>query len=148
MPDMSDAPDDIITKDYEIGFIAREKKGAENVLSILKTNGAEILLEGPVERIPLAYAIKKELFAEFGFIHFRVVPASIRPIREALTLDPLVLRSLIITPPFQKARPRFESRKPALTARPPEPETRREHEVAPLPLSNEALEKKIEEILQ
>ena len=139
-------------KDYEIGFLGKDEKGAEVVLGTLKQRGAEILLEGPVERIALAYKIQHETSAFFGYMHFRVSPAALADIRNDLTHQPSVLRTLIVTPPFVKQKPRWDGGKtrmmavksPTTTAPAPTPE----HSKTSLPLSNEALEKQIEEILK
>jgi len=139
-------------KDYEIGFLAKDEKGTEVVLSTLKQRGAEILLEGPVERITLAYPIEHETSAFFGYMHFRVAPAALADIRGDLAHQPSVLRSLIITPPFMKQKPRWDGGKSRpIAAKLPTTTTASQSAPEPkasLPLSNEALEKQIEEILK
>jgi ribosomal protein S6 len=136
-------------KDYEIGFLARDEKGAEAVLNAVKQRGAEILLEGPVEKIALAYKIQHEVAAHFGYIHFKVAPSEVAGIKNDLAAQPLVLRSLIVTPPLMKPKPRWDGIKPRVKTVFPTPAVPLEHAPTPsLPLSNEALEKKIEEILK
>ncbi len=136
-------------KDYEIGFLAKDDKGAEGVLATLKKLGAEILLEGPVEKIALAYKVKHETTAWFGYIHFRVLPETAAEVRKELSANPLVLRFLIVTPPFEKPKPRWDGGKSRGTKAAVQP-TAPEHAKTSsgLPLSNEALEKQIEEILK
>ncbi len=134
------------TKEYEIGFLATEETGAQAVLKALNQHKAEILLEGPVEKIALAYPINRQTSAYFGYIHFRTSPSEMPGLRKDLDIQSLVLRSLIITPPFVKPKPRWETKarmKPTTSAAVTP-------ELAPstAPLSNEALEKKIEEILK
>ncbi len=137
-------------KNYEIAFLAKDEKGAEGVLSTLKGRGAEILLEGPVEKITLAYKIKREMSAYFGYMHFRMPKADVAVIRKDLATHPFILRSLIVTPPFEKQKPLWEGRPRAKFAAPPvaAPQITPESPQSSLPLSNEALEKKIEEILK
>lgn len=149
-------------KDYEVSFLGRDEKVAEVLLAALKRHGAEVLIEGPVEKIALEYKIQHESSAYFGYIHFRVAPAAAKALEQELSTETKVLRSLVITPPFQKQKPRWEGR----------PMTGRTREAAPaaegiasptgssttpadhrpaaaaVPLSNEALEKRIEEILK
>ena len=132
-------------KEYEIGFLGTEEKSAEAVLTALKQHKAEILLEGPVEKIALSYPIEKNTTANFGYIHFRTLPDEMAGLRRDLQAQPLIIRFLIVTPPFLKPKPRWETKartKPVASATvTPEPPVN-------APLSNEALEKKIEEILK
>ena len=134
------------TKDYELSFLTVEPDAARAVLGELKKRNAEILLEGPVDLITLAYKIQKVASAYFGYLHFRLPPEEITPLREELESNPKILRFLIITPPFAKAKPKSAVRAHERTAPPPIVPT--ERKAPPSPLSNEALEKKIEEILK
>ncbi|MEY4731178.1 MAG: hypothetical protein RL681_124 [Candidatus Parcubacteria bacterium] len=133
---------------YEIGFLAVDEEGARAVLEALKRRGAEIVLEGPVERITLAYPIKHQPSAYFGYMHFRVAPDAIRAIQDDTQGHASVLRVLIVTPPLLKPKPRWEGSKiHPRTSAGAAPQTQ-EAPKGPLPLSNEALEKQIEEILK
>ena len=119
------------------------------MLEALKRRGAEILLEGPVEKIALAYAIRHQTSAYFGYMHFRVAPDAVRVISDDVKGHTTILRSLVVTPPLMKPKPRWEGSKlrqrvPASAA----PQQTPEAPKGPLPLSNEALEKQIEEILK
>ncbi len=135
---------------YEIGFLATEEGGAQAVLEALKRRGAEILLEGPVEKITLAYAIKRQTGAYFGYMHFRVSPDAVRVIADDVKGHAAILRSLVVTPPLMKPKPRWEGSKvrQRTIAGAPQPQLQPEVSKSPLPLSNEALEKQIEEILK
>lgn len=137
---------EIIKKDYEISFLCREEKGPEEVLRLVKRSGGEVATEGPVERIALAYKIEKESSAYFGFFHFSFSPSDMKALEHDLTTSPAVLRYLIITPPFVKAKSKGTGKpRPQAPTSDFAPEKK---QVPTLPLSNEALEKKIEEILQ
>lgn len=136
-------------KDYEISFLCKEEGGPEELRKFVLRSGGEILLEGPVERIALAYKIKKESTAYFGYFHFAMEPAEAKALEHDLNTAPFVLRYLIVTPPFQKMKPRGMGRPKTKGQQAPEPTaTAEKKSVESLPLSNEALEKKIEEILQ
>lgn len=136
-------------KEYEISFLSKSEDVAAEAAQLVRLNGGEIMAEGPVEKIALAYPIDKEAAAYFGYLHFAAEPAALPPLQAALRTNPKIMRSLIITPPFLKPKIQSVGRPkdrpiaggeigPVETkTRPPEP----------LPLSNEALEKKIEEIL-
>lgn len=137
--------DETNTKTYEIGFLGTRDEAAQIVMEAAKNAAGIVTFEGPVDRIQLAYPIQKERGAYFGYCHIECVPGRLREIRDALGANAAILRFLIVTPPPVRQRPRSvpRPRKPA----------REEYVVpheppAPGPLSNEALEKKIEEILQ
>jgi len=135
------------TKEYEIAFLLRDEKGLDLVREAVRRGEGEMILENPGERIALAYKIEKESAAHFGYFHFRMDPARLADLRRDLDARSEILRFLIITPPFVKTKPRSPF-KPK-TAPGPEGEDRRPSAPPPaMPLSNEALEKKIEEILQ
>jgi ribosomal protein S6 len=140
---------EVVKKDYEIGFLSREEGGPDELRKFIIRSGGEILLEGPVERIALAYKIEKELSAYFGYFHFSMDPAAVKAMEIDLNTAPFVLRYLIITPPFVKTKPRGVGRPKAKALPTPDSTpTERKPAVESLPLSNEALERKIEEILQ
>lgn len=130
-------------KAYEVGFIARNEAGAQAVSRALKAAGAEISFEGPVSRVALAYDIEKETQADFGYVQFQLEPAKILDLDQTLKTEKSLLRFLIMTSDFlkQKATKDVAPTRTRIVKAPLEPKF---HE----PLSNEALEKKIEEILK
>lgn len=135
--------EDNLKKEYELAFLVKEDIDAAAVIAALKATGAEISLEGPVRKIALAYEIKKQTSASFGFAQFTMEPAAAKALEGFLSLRPEILRFMLITPPSAKAQPYPQSAGPARpAAKPYEPKA-----AAPS-LSNEALEKKIEEILK
>lgn len=131
--------DEVELKDYEISFLLGQEKDAEDVLKLLKREEAEIIFEGTLKKIPLAYKIKKQNEAYFGYLHFRMSKDKIKSLEKDLLTASGVLRSLIITPPFVRSKPEPKAR-PRIAPAPPAQ--------VGVPLSNEALERKIEEILQ
>ena len=133
-------------KQYEISFLAKEEADVRHGLDLLRRHGAEITLEGSVERITLAYPITHEAGAHFGYAHFAMVAGDLPALTRDLRTSRAFIRFLVITPPFAKQAPRPSPRPRireavGVPAMPPERQTA-------LPLSNEALEKKIEEILK
>lgn len=125
-------------KKYEIAFLLKTEDNS--IISLaLKKRGFNILAENTLVKIRLAYSIKKESYAYFGYCHFEAEPAAIKEFQVDFKLNPEILRYLLITPPFtkdfaKKFAPEKSEKKISL---PPEPI-----------LTNEALEKKIEEILK
>lgn len=134
---------------YEIGFLASDEGGAQAVLEALKRRGAEITLEGPVEKIALAYPVEHHTSAYFGFMHFRITPDAVRVVADDVKGHASIIRSLVMTPPLMKPKPRWEGSKlrPRVSMG-TEPQQAPEAPKSPMPLSNEALEKQIEEILK
>lgn len=132
---------EIEKRKYEIGFVLKTED-ASVISQSLKNRGFVILSENPLTKIRLAYTIKKENFAYFGYVHFEGEPAAIKNLRTDLKLNPEVLRYLIITRPFGEKE--IKKSEPAESAEPREKLFLSPESV----LTNEALEKKIEEILK
>jgi len=129
-------------KDYELAFLAKGESDAAEVSSFLRSASAEVFFESPRTSITLAYRIKKEQSALFGYACFSLDPGKLKSVETELRLKSGILRFLLITPPFGKSKPAVFSADRARA-----PRTSREGD-RPQTLSNEALEKKIEEILQ
>lgn len=136
-------------KNYEIGFLIKDES---DTLGIIKTIGdykATITNEGPIKRIQLAYPIKKETSACFGYIFFSMLPENIIKLNDSLKINSKILRFLIITPPIigtslPSSRPIRKS-SPIKPIKPTQPIKKFEPTQI---LSNEALERKLEEILK
>ena len=133
-------------KEYEISFLVKDQGGTQAVLAALKQAEAEIISEGTPRRITLAYPINHETQADFCFVQVSLDPARIGSLDTALRALPQVIRFLIITPPFGRSVTRTmttQSTRPRITSKPLEQKPSFTE-----PLTNEALEKKIEEILK
>ncbi|MEK7147240.1 MAG: 30S ribosomal protein S6 [Patescibacteria group bacterium] len=134
-------------KEYEIAFILKTEDPYV-VKQALNNRGFSIFNESPINKLRLAYPIKKELQAYWGYCGFSAVPAGIKELSDDLKLQSAVLRFLIISLP-KKTGQKTESR----TLRRFSPVKQYEKVEKPVYeknkiLSNEALEKKLEEILQ
>lgn len=126
-------------KAYEISFLVREEEDVQVIVKHLSGIQAEIVNEGPLTRIRLAYQIEKENEAYFGFIHFTADPALIARLTKELEIEKKVIRSLIVTPPFERqATRRREGRRDKRDEKEP---VLNQNEV-----SNAMLEEKLEEI--
>lgn len=130
-------------KSYEISFMAVTEEDAKRLADALKRDGAEITFESPLSRVPLAYPIEKRDEAYFGYFHFSFKPEDISKLEKQFRVQPVVLRFLIVTPPFVKSKERrqFSPRRKTSFA----PTTERKPASH---LSNEALEKQLKEIMQ
>lgn len=130
-----------------MSFLIKEEEGSKTVAKFIKDLGGEIGLEGPVMKIALSYPIKKQESGFFGYFHFAFPPGEVRQLEHEMETSLEVLRHLIITPPFKKqeSRPRAEAPRavsPVKSAPSRAPEAAKTES-----LTNEDLEKKIEEIL-
>lgn len=143
------------TRKYELAFVIKSED-VSVIAKLLANGGFAVLTENPLEKIQLAYPIKKEDYAYFGCCHFEGEPAAIKNLRADLKLNSEILRYLIITPPFIK-KPAWRKSESdtapqeAKTIPPIERQavsTGKQALPAESILTNEALEKKIEEILR
>lgn len=140
------------TKAYEITFILQQEDPSE-VRKILVKNQAEIVGEKELEKARLAYPIQKQKFGFLGTFRFKTSPDSIKGMFSDLKLEKSVIRYMI-----SKARTKMvgvsRGRDKETTLQPREsrdekvPVIDRTRKPAAPVLTNEELEKKIEEIMQ
>jgi ribosomal protein S6 len=129
-------------REYEISFLLAAENESE-IFDILNKYRAEIIHRSPISSIKLAYPIKKQNSAFFGFCQFNAVPEEVEKISAALKLKASILRFLMIkNPVVQNLSSQTVFKKPIelskLEIEGPSSKT----------LSNELLEKKLEEILK
>lgn len=130
-------------KSYEISYLIKEESDAGEVLRLLKQYEAEVTEESSPKRFLLAYPIKGETAALFGYVQFTASPENMPALDKNLKTNSRIIRFLLTTPPIEKEK--IISPRPVSPATSP---TKPESTKSTLPLSNEALERKIEEILQ
>jgi ribosomal protein S6 len=142
-------------KEYEIAVLLKNEADLANVLTLIKQHNGEMSSEMKTRNVALAYEIKKHKEAVFAYANFRGYPEDAKELENDLNLRTDVVRFLIIASPpaaekivpnagvmHRRGRPIRSGAAPTgETPFMPKPQ-------APRPLSNEALEKKIEEILQ
>jgi ribosomal protein S6 len=138
-------------KSYELSFLVKDEGGAREVSKLLLQHEVVVRGEGQLKKLNLAYEIKHVSQAYFGFVNFAGFPAEVKSLERDLRSNTAVLRALIIKLPKEKTgmAAAAELRRPAkpfVRRRPVGPQL--EASKASKPLSNEAIEKKIEEILQ
>lgn len=137
-------------REYELSFLALNEAAGQSVTALLEERKVTIGMSVPARQMTLAYPIKKHQTALFGYTQFQTMPGTVKVIHDTLSLNKDILRFLIVTPPIKRVaeRPRGPVRK--------ENEPRIEDGQAEAPpsvkkgeaLTNEALEQKLEEILQ
>lgn len=139
-------------KKYEIGFLAKNEKGGEVISKALISHKCEIIESGDLNRIKLAYPIKKESTGYFSYYYFLSEPSIIDKIKREFNLSSDILRFIIITPPAEKQQVsaiKTETRRKSVVSKDIEFKTEiKKPSSASMILTNEALEKKLEEILK
>lgn len=133
-------------KYYELAYLINDPKNLEEIKNLLNKLEVEIFNEGEVKKINLAYPVKKQTQAYFGYLNFSTEPSKILEIDKQLKFFNFLLRFLIMkmnkyylkTILKDKVKEEKEDSKKV-----EEKILEAESNI----LSNEALEKKIEEIL-
>jgi len=142
-------------KNYEIAFLARTEDDQAEIVKLIARHQIKLIDEvKEPARIRLAYPIKKEGSAFFNYFYFSALPEEAQKLRGELDLNQKVLRFLIIARPKIQISAQTIARPIRKTA-PAKPRSAesfqkrvvKRAEPAPV-LSNEALEKKLEEILK
>lgn len=134
---------------YEINFILKEESAAA-VKKVLAKNKAEIIKEQELEKIHLSYPIKKQNYGFLGVVKFEAARETIAALTLDLKLEANILRFLINQWEPKAISAEEEKKVAAGMVRPMKQEPlRRSFQKPDQPiLTNEELEKKIEEILQ
>ncbi len=91
---------------YELAYTLRVGESDSALKAVLSKFGATIVKDQPASQIQLAYPIKKQTTALFGFLHFTLqTPEGVQQISDALQLTDNVLRFIIVKmPSTRKAR--------------------------------------------
>jgi len=121
-------------KFYEIGFVSNTEDGKLEVVKLIKNLEGEILKEGEISKIKLAYPIKKQSSGFFSFLQFLLKPENIPSLKKTLKLNSSILRFLVV-----KLKEKEKEKIRSASVKPINPK-------AVDILSNKELEKKIEEI--
>ena len=135
------------TENYEIALWTKEESDAP-VKKLLEKHGASITKEKPVLKMKLSFPIKKENFAFLTTIIFSIGPEKVSGLKSNLNLENTILRYFL----RRAKKPSVDGRSNG-NERSSESRSffhlRSESKKAPNEtLTNEALEKKIEEILK
>lgn len=134
---------------YEITFILRQEDSSE-VKKILEKSKADIINEEELKKIHLSYPIKKQNYGFLGIIRFRVDPESVESIFSDMKLSENIIRYMV-----NKIKASGEGKIVEQRSIPTKPIGIRKEllgigarkSIEPI-LTNEDIEKKIEEISQ
>jgi len=139
-------------KTYEIGYLLTDATAQEGLIKLLVQHGGEVSHQGELKEIKLAYPIQKRQTAHFGFAQFKMAPEGVAKYKAALKLQKDVLRTMILSFVPKVAKPtrsQFIKERPVSTVdTKPVEKLETAKPLATATLSNEALEKKLEEILK
>ncbi len=143
-------------KEYELGILVKTEEDVAPITAALRQHNAEVAAEPRAKRLTLAYEIKKNKEGVFAYCTFKAAGEDVKKLEQDLTTNAEVIRFLIVKTPkpdLSAERRTFSPAEAATqrrtrTMRPGVASTSDAKPAAPKPLSNEALEKKIEEILQ
>ena len=127
---------------YELAYVLKDADAEASLMKILEGHGVTFAEKQTPRETKLAYPIRNRQSGLFGYCQFRVLGSAIASISKALELSDGVLRFLIVTPP-PKVASRPQERVLPRPQEPAKPAAPRE-----TVLTNEALEKKLEEILE
>jgi ribosomal protein S6 len=126
---------------YDITFTL-SGEDSSRVKALLVKHGASISSERPLEKIRFAYPIQKQAYAFMGVIRFTGI-ANLDAFEKELALEGVALRFLV-----HKVNVKGEAAQLARANRPGRDRAYAPRETTETVLTNEALEKKIEEILK
>jgi ribosomal protein S6 len=149
-------------KEYELAVLVKTEEDLTSVVALVRQHNGEMSAEPRAKKLALAYPIKGITEAIFAYGNFHALPSDAKELEHDLNIKPEVIRFLMIASPAPaESLDRERERQPmAPGAMPSQRRTRVMRPSspsgaasdmkpsAPQPLSNEALEKKIEEILQ
>lgn len=128
---------------YEITFYTKEESAAP-VKEALVAHGGTVVEEHPFEKVRFEFPIRKESFAFLGMLRAAFPPEEVVAFSQTLSRSAAILRFLITKATLPKEGS-ADMRKEPERKRPSAP---RATPSEPPILTNEAIEKKIEEILQ
>ncbi len=137
-------------KEYELSYILPTEEAGIEVEKAIVAAGGEITTKSPIQSMKLAYPIKKHASAFFGFFYLNALPENVVKLHDALRVNKNVLRHLIVTPPIKMAPLEQRFMREGKRIQGPLPATAKIEESKPAPtqLSNEGLEKELQQILQ
>ncbi len=135
---------------YELAYVLRVGESESVIDEVLAAHKAVVKHKSPVSSIQLAYPIKKQGVAQFGYAHLTLpTGGAVKEISDALTLKDAVLRFLFTKVPKLRLRARPEGKGPKVEgAASDKPATSAASLGRIDSLSNEKLSKTLEEILK
>jgi ribosomal protein S6 len=135
-------------REYELGFMLTDDQAITSINEILTRHGAKVTFQSEIKRMLLAYPIKKETSAFFGYLYFFASSESVKEMNHELMLTSSVLRFIIVKDPIKKdASSSYYGTEQGRPSGAHKEEKSEEAPKAADAVTNEDLEKKLEEIL-
>ncbi len=136
-------------KEYELAVLLKSEDDLASVRALLAQHNAESVSEPRAKRLGLAYEIKGFTEAVFASATFKAYGDEVKDLEHDLTARQDIIRFMITKTPAPSTRPSSPIVSAEDRPRPVRATFSGETSSRPAsrPLSNEALEKKIEEIL-
>ncbi len=144
-------------KEYELALLLKNEDNLAGVVALVGQHNGEGLSEPRAKRLQLAYEIKKLNEAVFVYFTFKMFGDDMKALEHELNTKGEVLRFMVIASPAPAERPsaslmphdrRSSSRSSAPRSSATSASSAEPKPAPSRPLSNEALEKTIEEILK
>jgi ribosomal protein S6 len=141
-------------KEYELALLVKNETDVATIVALVGQHNGEGISEPRAKRLRLEYEIKKQNEAVFASFTFKAFGDDVKALETDLNNNHDVIRFMIIASPVASeisTSPIIPpDRRPVRPARPmtSSSDSRDARPAPSRPLSNEALEKKIEEILQ
>ena len=130
-------------KEYELAFWLKDENDFAKIKSLMDDLGLEITHTSEIRNIQFAYPIKKMTTGYFGFVHFMGSSENAASLNHTLRVEGVCLRYLLSKDPIKKNEIR-EMRRQAPERKAEKPVEQKSSDV----VTNEELEKKLEEILK
>ncbi|MDI6734197.1 MAG: 30S ribosomal protein S6 [Patescibacteria group bacterium] len=135
----------LLEKNYELTFVSFVEAGIK-IKQIIEESGGIVLFEKELQKIRLAYPVKKQQYGFLGVVEFKTKPDLIGLTLKALKSKTDTIRYLICNKELKndfvnQGRERFKKERARILPRVAKKQ-------ADVSLTNEAIEKKIEEILK
>jgi len=143
-------------KEYELAVLVKTEEDLAAVTALIRQHNGEMVFEFRPKKLALAYEIKKNTEAIFAYCNFHAAPEEAKALESDLNVKAEVIRFMVIASPAPAESTERQAMPPGAMPRRPRVMRPVSNDVAAAPakpapskpLSNEALEKKIEEILQ
>jgi ribosomal protein S6 len=150
-------------KEYELAVLVATEEDLTPVVALVRSNNGEMASEPRSKKIALAYEIKKHKEGIFAYCNFKASGEDVKNLERELNRSAKVIRSLVVValPPDTESRTSSDAmaapgsasamaaqrRTRVVRSTSSTASTGESKPAAPKPLSNEALEKKIAEVL-
>jgi len=138
-----------LQQEYEIGYLLKTEADREVVNRLLSQHEAVVTKEGPLRLTTLSYEIEKLNQAVFGWTRFTAQRSNIPALEHDVKMSPQIVRSLlVVAEPIQEESSVASSGEGVSKKSESEVVVDASQSVGSAQLSNEDIEKKIEEILK